>query len=187
MWPSDADSLVTPQEQLALAAPEPSFHVLCFTGAAKVLQPFGEDALDHVDAGLATAIRAYGLTPTASDFLDARGGPDGPGATVWDAPRDLRRVRVSDDAHCAFAAGQPSPYGWPSDLWTSWTPYTYPFNMTQQPALSLPCGFSSDERPIGLQVVGPRHGDAMVLRVAAAYEARTSWHQAFPTLLRGSD
>jgi aspartyl-tRNA(Asn)/glutamyl-tRNA(Gln) amidotransferase subunit A len=87
----------------------------------------------------------------------------------------------------AFAAGQPSPDGWPSDLWTSWTPYTYPFNMTQQPALSLPCGFTTDQRPIGLQVVGPRHGDAAVLRIAAAYEARTSWHLAVPTLLRASD
>ena len=51
------------------------------------------------------------------------------------------------------------PDGWPATLWTSWTPYTYPFNMTQQPALSVPCGLTSDRRPIGLQVVGPRHGD----------------------------
>ena len=39
--------------------------------------------------------------------------------------------------------------------WINWSPYTYPFNLTQQPAASVPCGFSSDGLPIGLQIVGP--------------------------------
>jgi aspartyl-tRNA(Asn)/glutamyl-tRNA(Gln) amidotransferase subunit A len=154
---------------------------------AKVLQPFGEDVLDQVDPGLVAAIRAYGLTPTASDYLDAV-------AVRMDLGRRFGLLHETYDALvcptmpvAAFPAGQPSPDGWPSDLWTSWTSYTYPFNMTQQLALSLPCGFTNDQRPIGLQVVGPRHSDAMVLRVAAAYQARTSWHQAVPTLLRASD
>jgi aspartyl-tRNA(Asn)/glutamyl-tRNA(Gln) amidotransferase subunit A len=172
---------------LRLSDPVDAFHVLWFTGAAKVLQPFGEDALDHVDPGLAKAIREHGLTPTASDYLDSV-------AVRMDLGRRFGMLHETYDALvcptmpiAAFAAGQPSPDGWPSDLWTSWTPYTYPFNMTQQPALSLPCGFTTDQRPIGLQVVGPRHGDAAVLRIAAAYEARTSWHLAVPTLLRASD
>ena len=83
----------------------------------------------------------------------------------------------------AFRAGQDAPDGWPSRLWTSWTPYTYPFNMTQQPALSVPCGFTDAGLPVGLQVVGPRHGDALVLRAGRAYEQRTSWAQAVPTLI----
>jgi aspartyl-tRNA(Asn)/glutamyl-tRNA(Gln) amidotransferase subunit A len=172
---------------LRLSDPVDAFHVLWFTGAAKVLQPFGEDVLDQVDPGLVAAIRAYGLTPTASDYLDAV-------AVRMDLGRRFGMLHETYDAFvcptmpvAAFAAGQPSPDRWPSDLWTSWTPYAYAFNMTQQPALSLPCGFTTDQRPIGLQVVGPRHGDAMVLRVAAAYQARTSWHQAVPTLLRASD
>jgi aspartyl-tRNA(Asn)/glutamyl-tRNA(Gln) amidotransferase subunit A len=169
---------------LGLSDPVDAFHVLWFAGAAKVVQPFGEDALDHVDPGLAKAIREHGLTPTTSDYLDAV-------AVRMDLGRRFGMLHETYDAlvcptmpMAAFAAGQPSPDGWPSDLWTSWTPYTYLFNMTQQPALSLPCGFTTDQRPIGLQVVGPRHGDATVLRVAAAFEARTSWHVAVPTLLR---
>ncbi len=52
-----------------------------------------------------------------------------------------------------------------------WTPFSYPFNLTQQPACSIPCGLSSDGLPIGLQFVGPMFGDALVLRAARAYEA----------------
>ena len=83
----------------------------------------------------------------------------------------------------AFGKGKDAPDGWPSTLWTSWTPYTYPFNMTQQPALSLPCGHTAERRPIGLQVVGPRHADALVLRAGRAYERATGWHTATPSLL----
>ena len=51
-----------------------------------------------------------------------------------------------------------------------WTPFSYPFNLTQQPACTIPCGLTSDRLPIGLQLVGPMFGDALVLRAARAYE-----------------
>ncbi len=51
-----------------------------------------------------------------------------------------------------------------------WTPFSYPFNLTQQPACSLPCGVTSAGLPMGLQLVGPMFGDALVLRAAHAYE-----------------
>ena len=51
-----------------------------------------------------------------------------------------------------------------------WTPFSYPFNLTQQPACSIPCGLTSDGLPIGLQIVGPMFADALVLRAARAYE-----------------
>jgi aspartyl-tRNA(Asn)/glutamyl-tRNA(Gln) amidotransferase subunit A len=52
-----------------------------------------------------------------------------------------------------------------------WTPFSYPFNLTQQPACSIPCGLTRAGLPIGLQFVGPMFGDALVLRAARAYEA----------------
>ncbi len=52
-----------------------------------------------------------------------------------------------------------------------WTPFSYPFNLTQQPACSMPCGLTSAGLPMGLQLVGPMFGDALVLRAARAYEA----------------
>jgi aspartyl-tRNA(Asn)/glutamyl-tRNA(Gln) amidotransferase subunit A len=52
-----------------------------------------------------------------------------------------------------------------------WTPFSYPFNLTQQPACTIPCGLTQDGLPIGLQIVGPMFGDALVLRAARAYES----------------
>jgi aspartyl-tRNA(Asn)/glutamyl-tRNA(Gln) amidotransferase subunit A len=51
-----------------------------------------------------------------------------------------------------------------------WTPFSYPFNLTQQPACTIPCGLTDDGLPIGLQIVAPMFGDALVLRAARAYE-----------------
>jgi aspartyl-tRNA(Asn)/glutamyl-tRNA(Gln) amidotransferase subunit A len=72
----------------------------------------------------------------------------------------------------ALEAGRVTPadgsYG---DNWINWSPYTYPFNLTQQPAASVPCGFSSDGLPIGLQIVGPARRDDLVLRGARAFES----------------
>jgi len=56
--------------------------------------------------------------------------------------------------------------------------------MTQQPAVTMPCGLTSAGLPVGLQLVGPRHADALVLRAAQAYEqARGPWPQ--PPVLAG--
>ena len=51
-----------------------------------------------------------------------------------------------------------------------WTPFSYPFNLSQQPACTIPCGLTQAGLPIGLQIVGPMFGDALVLRAARAYE-----------------
>jgi aspartyl-tRNA(Asn)/glutamyl-tRNA(Gln) amidotransferase subunit A len=64
----------------------------------------------------------------------------------------------------------------------SWTPFTFPFNLTGQPAASVPCGFTHDGLPIGLQIVGRRFDDATVLRAAAAFERERPWAAARPPL-----
>jgi aspartyl-tRNA(Asn)/glutamyl-tRNA(Gln) amidotransferase subunit A len=56
-----------------------------------------------------------------------------------------------------------------------WTPFTYPFNLTGQPAMTVPCGFTNAGLPVGLQIVGRRFADATVLRAAAAFEALAPW------------
>jgi aspartyl-tRNA(Asn)/glutamyl-tRNA(Gln) amidotransferase subunit A len=65
----------------------------------------------------------------------------------------------------------------------SWTPFTWPFNLTGQPAASVPCGFTGQGLPIGLQLVGRRFDDATVLRAAAAFERARPWaHLRPPTV-----
>lgn len=56
-------------------------------------------------------------------------------------------------------------------LWTDWCPFTPPFNVTQQPAGTVPCGFDADGLPVGLQIVGPKRRDDLVLRAMRAFEA----------------
>ncbi|MGH6717977.1 MAG: amidase family protein, partial [Alphaproteobacteria bacterium] len=75
--------------------------------------------------------------------------------TVCVAPFDVRRDK---------------PEGWDARSDTSWMDLTFPFDLTGQPAISVPCGFTDDGRPVGLQIVGPRSADALVLRAARAYE-----------------
>jgi len=48
----------------------------------------------------------------------------------------------------AFKTGREVPEDWPNPRWPTWTPFTYPFNMTGQPAVTVPCGFDPDGMPI---------------------------------------
>jgi aspartyl-tRNA(Asn)/glutamyl-tRNA(Gln) amidotransferase subunit A len=63
-----------------------------------------------------------------------------------------------------------------------WMPFTYPFNVTGQPAASVPAGFTEDGRPVGLQIVGRRHADRTVLAASAAYEVACPWSGRRPPL-----
>ena len=71
----------------------------------------------------------------------------------------------------AFKVGLTGPEdGSFGDDWINWSPYTCPFNLTQQPAASVPCGLARNGLPMGAQIVGPLRADAMVLRAARAVE-----------------
>jgi aspartyl-tRNA(Asn)/glutamyl-tRNA(Gln) amidotransferase subunit A len=62
-------------------------------------------------------------------------------------------------------------------------PYTFPWNLTGQPALSVPCGFTAAGLPAGLQIVGRPFDEPMVLRVGHAFERSTGWHERRPVLV----
>jgi aspartyl-tRNA(Asn)/glutamyl-tRNA(Gln) amidotransferase subunit A len=70
----------------------------------------------------------------------------------------------------AFGAGMNEPSRPDGAGWIDWTPFSYPFNLTQQPAASIPCGLTAAGLPVGLQIVGPMHRDELVLRASRAYE-----------------
>ncbi len=82
----------------------------------------------------------------------------------------------------AFPAHRLQPPDWPQHEWDwfSWAEFTYPFNYTGNPAASLPCGFTGDGLPVGVQIVGRRFDDLGVLQASAAFEAARPWRQRHP-------
>ena len=79
----------------------------------------------------------------------------------------------------AFEAKAPHEWELEVDQFLGWTPFSYPFNLTQQPAAVVPCGLTRAGLPVALQIVGPMHGDALVLRAARAYESTREWRYPF--------
>jgi aspartyl-tRNA(Asn)/glutamyl-tRNA(Gln) amidotransferase subunit A len=72
----------------------------------------------------------------------------------------------------AFEAGHEVPPDSDRKRWWDWSPFTYPFNLSQQPAAAVPCGFTRAGLPVALQVVANKFADVLVLRAARAFEAR---------------
>ncbi|MFI5798903.1 amidase [Streptomyces sp. NPDC051677] len=146
--------------------PVDAFHTLWFAGAARVTQHLGAEQRAALDPGL-REICATGARLSALDYLAA-----------VDVRMELgRRMGLFHEAYdllvtpalpvTAFEAGVEAPAGAGHRRWTGWTPFTYPFNLTQQPAASVPVGLDAG-LPVGLQIVAARHRDDLVLRAAHA-------------------
>jgi aspartyl-tRNA(Asn)/glutamyl-tRNA(Gln) amidotransferase subunit A len=153
------------------ADPIDAWNAFWWPGMALQLQPFADRAADLADPGL-LAEAAEGPKMSAIAHIRAQ----------------LRRAELHNifaKFHerfdllltpamplPAFEAGHlvPPSGGW-GKAWTDWAPFSYPFNLTQQPAASIPCGLTGDGLPVGLQIVGPIGADALVLRASRAFEA----------------
>ena len=79
-----------------------------------------------------------------------------------------------------FTVGARAPEGYDSIDTADWTPFAFPFNLTGQPAATVPCGFTSEGLPVGLQIVGRKFDDALVLRAARAFELARPWASSIP-------
>ncbi|WP_052867168.1 amidase [Streptomyces niger] len=147
--------------------PVAAFHTLWFSGAARVVQPVAEEARELLDPGL-RAVCEQGARYSALDYLAAVDVRMALGRQLGRFHETYDLLVTPTEPITAFEAGVEVPKGSGHEHWTGWTPFTYPFNMTQQPAASLPCGVDGDGLPIGVQLVGARHADALVLRAAHA-------------------
>jgi aspartyl-tRNA(Asn)/glutamyl-tRNA(Gln) amidotransferase subunit A len=164
------------------ASPRPAFDVLWNAGAARVVADIPQDRRDLIDPGLAGAARA-GERYSAVGYLRALRERSELGIAMGAFHQTYDLLVTPTEPIVAFAAGAEVPEGSAERHWPSWTPFTYPFNMTHQPAATVPCGFSAAGLPIGVQVVGPRHADALVLSACAAIESALPWRDRWPAQL----
>jgi aspartyl-tRNA(Asn)/glutamyl-tRNA(Gln) amidotransferase subunit A len=149
------------------ADPRGTFDVLWSTGAARAIELL--PSTDGIEPGLA-AIAAQGRAYTGVDYLSACGERDALAIAMSRFHEDWDLLLTPAMPIAAFEAGREVPEGSADPRWPGWTPFSFPFNLTQQPAATVPCEFTSAGLPAGLQIVGPRHADALVLRAARAYE-----------------
>ena len=154
--------------------PLDAFNVLWYTGAAQWLDKFPAGSREKLDPGLAE-VWDRGKTYSAKDYLNAVDARMQLGVHMGLFHQQYDVLITPTVPIPAFEAGHDLPPGSEFTDWPQWTPFTYPFNLTQQPAASVPAGVTADGRPVGLQVVGPRHSDDLVLAVSRLLEAARPW------------
>jgi aspartyl-tRNA(Asn)/glutamyl-tRNA(Gln) amidotransferase subunit A len=137
---------------------------------ALAIEPLTADQREMVDPPVLD-IAESGFAASAVSYRQAERARDALGRHMQLFHADYDLLITPQLPITAFAAGREVPEGRAMTRWWEWSPFTYPFNLTQQPAASLPCGFTAAGLPAALQVVGARFADAMVLRACRAYEA----------------
>jgi aspartyl-tRNA(Asn)/glutamyl-tRNA(Gln) amidotransferase subunit A len=145
-----------------------------YVGAANLLRGFSAEQRAQMDEGL-QEIAAAGAQIPLMDYLSAMRRRAELGAAMRRFHETYDLLLTPTLPLAAFAAGQERPDPAHQPRWINWAPFSNPFNLTQQPAASVPCGLTAAGLPVGLQIVGPMHADALVLRAARALEAARPW------------
>jgi Asp-tRNA(Asn)/Glu-tRNA(Gln) amidotransferase A subunit family amidase len=149
---------------------DPIWTWLTITNAslARSIEEFRETPLwSRIDPGLRGCADA-GLNVTGADLVKALDECHRLNLRLVELFRDVRLLVTPTVATLAPECGQPGLINGEPDL--GWVRFTYPFNLTRSPAGTVCAGFSQSGLPIGLQLVGPQHGDLVVLRAMAALE-----------------
>lgn len=172
-------------EQIPLDWRDPyeTWSVFFFGTAAAAMEQNLATQGDQLDPGYRRVVE-QGLKLRGGDFANALAARH----EFWDR---VRRVYEKFDlllsptlAVPPFAIGQDDadPLGGESLGPLQWTRFTYPFNLTGQPAASVPAGWTKAGLPIGLQIVGDRHADLLVLQAARAWELVQPWNNKRPAI-----
>jgi aspartyl-tRNA(Asn)/glutamyl-tRNA(Gln) amidotransferase subunit A len=135
-----------------------------------------EEWASEMDPGLVACI-ADGSGFSAQDYLAMRARKLTYIQQIHGFMTDWDLLLTPAVSVAAFPADRLQPEDWPQHPWDwmSWAEFSYPFNMSGNPAASVPCGFTGAGLPVGLQIVGRRADELSVLRAAAAFEAARPW------------
>ena len=142
-----------------------------------------EEFKDRMDPGLVACIRD-GRGYSAEDYLAMRARKLAYVEAIHGLFDGYDFLLTPSVSVAAFPADRLSPAHWPHHEWNwlQWAQFSYPFNLSHNPAASIPCGFTEAGLPVGLQVVGRRLDDLGVLQAAAAFEAALPWADRRPQL-----
>lgn len=160
--------------------PAPCFRVLWWSGARALLGRLPAQKKALLDPALADVVE-QSMALTMEDYFDAVKARGLLGAHMRQFMERHDLLVTPTLPIAAFEAGRLAPDD-PDQTgkWVNWTPFSYPFNLTQQPAASVPCGFTSSGLPAGLHIVGRMFDDGTVLSAAYAYEQATDWTSRRP-------
>lgn len=166
-----------------LECPEEIFATMVFCDYHASLGNQLDKWKDKMDPSLATLVERGGGF-SAKDYLQATYRMEEFHAKAQEIFEKFDFLLTPVTATPAFIAGRMAPETVAGKRLSpiGWMAFTYPFNLTGQPAASVPCGFTGDGLPVGLQIVGRRHDDTGVLRMAAAFEKLMPWADARPPL-----
>lgn len=151
--------------------PFPTFRIHWITAAAKLLRSFTPEQVELVEEGFRASAEA-GDHITLAEYQDALDAREALGRQMGLFHQTYDLLLTPTLPITAFEVGRVTPHSdrYPPGL--NWSPFTYPFNLTQQPAASVPVGLTREGLPVGLQIVGAKYRDALVLQAARAYETK---------------
>jgi aspartyl-tRNA(Asn)/glutamyl-tRNA(Gln) amidotransferase subunit A len=157
------------------------FRTLWWSGARLLLNKLPKAKRALLDPGLNDVVE-QSKSMTIDDYLEAQRLRGLLGSQMRQFMEKYDLLLTPTLPIPAFDVGKLSPVDDGTGKWVNWTPYSYPFNLTQQPAASVPCGFTKAGLPAGLHVVGRMFDDVTILRACHAYEQATEWHKKRPQL-----
>lgn len=149
--------------------PIKTFNTLWFAGATQALEKLDEQQQASLDPGFLDIARR-GQDVSLSDYLAARRQRSELTAQMAAFHERYDLLVTPTMPISPFAAGHNVPPGGTYRDWMDWTPFSYPFNLTQQPAASLPCGLDNQGLPVGLHLVAGKYQDLKVLHAAQLLE-----------------
>jgi len=160
---------VDPHLEATMGDPSDAFQTLWWSGAFFALGHLPDAKKALLEPGLAEVVEE-GAKFSLHDYLSAVKARETYGSQMRQFMEGFDFLLTPSLAIPAFDVGIVAPPGYDGRQWMEWTPFSYPFNLTQQPAASINCGFTESGLPVGLQIVGRMHNDAGVLRASRAFE-----------------
>jgi len=169
------------EPNLALSEPYPPFFDLFSTNTYAAYGHLYEEQRDKL-ADYSVTFMEHGKKVTGAQYARVIRYIDGLKLQMDTFMKRYDLLLTPSMAVVAFPIGRrPTKIaGRDSDPWWGFMPFTFPFNMTGQPAASIPCGFSKEGLPMGLHIIGRRGDEATVLRASAAFEQARPWHSRRP-------